>query len=155
MGIAVAQCNLAMCYENGEGVPYDLKEAFKYYTLAANQNNATAQFNLGVFYSEGKGTRWGIPKDRDLAIKWYKLAAAQNYAPAIFNIAVHYEEMYEGLYGDNPGVINDWIEAYRLYKLAAAQGDPDAIEKMSEINQTKLKSLFSKKWRATREFAKV
>jgi len=41
--------------------------------------NAQAQFNLGVFYRDG---RQGLTKDPTEARKWLELAAAQGYAPA-------------------------------------------------------------------------
>ena len=37
-----AQDNLAVCYQNGDGVPKDMKEAVRYYQLAADQNFAQA-----------------------------------------------------------------------------------------------------------------
>ena len=41
-GNAEAQCTLGVCYENGDGVRKDLKEAVRYYRLAADQNFAPA-----------------------------------------------------------------------------------------------------------------
>ncbi len=38
---------LGFCYEFGEGAAKDLKEAVKFYRLAANQGDAGAQINLG------------------------------------------------------------------------------------------------------------
>jgi hypothetical protein len=35
------------CYENGNGVTKDLVEAVRWYTLAADQKDPVAQFNLG------------------------------------------------------------------------------------------------------------
>lgn len=37
-----------MMYQNGEGVNQSYTEAFKWFTKAANQGHAQAQFNLGV-----------------------------------------------------------------------------------------------------------
>jgi hypothetical protein len=45
----MAQCNYGVCLTNGEGVSVDLISAAKYYKLAADQNDAMAQFNYGVF----------------------------------------------------------------------------------------------------------
>ena len=36
-----------MCYQNGTGAVKDEVEAVKYYKMAADQGNASAQFTLG------------------------------------------------------------------------------------------------------------
>ena len=36
----MAQCNLGVCYKNGDGVSKDSKEAVRYYRLAADQGHA-------------------------------------------------------------------------------------------------------------------
>ena len=54
-GNAVAQCNLAQCYENGSGVTKNYAEAVKWYRKSAEQGYAAAQFNLGVCYDKGNG----------------------------------------------------------------------------------------------------
>ena len=37
-----------MCYKKGTGVEKDEVEAVKYYKIAADQDDASAQYNLGV-----------------------------------------------------------------------------------------------------------
>ena len=49
------------------------EEAFKWFSRAAAQNLAEAQYNLAVCYKEGNGT----PPDARRAIEWYQRAAAQ------------------------------------------------------------------------------
>ena len=46
-GLAAAQFNLGVAYANGRGVPQDDVQAVKWYRLAADQGNASAQYNLG------------------------------------------------------------------------------------------------------------
>ena len=46
-GVRNAQCSLGLCYMHGEGVERDLKEAVRYYRLAADQGHVVAQFYLG------------------------------------------------------------------------------------------------------------
>ena len=46
--------------------------------MAANQGNATAQYNLGNLYTNGKG----IEKNYIKAAEWYKKAANQGYTDA-------------------------------------------------------------------------
>ena len=47
-GLAIAQNNLGIMYDEGLGVAQDYKTAAKYYTLAAEQGLASAQYNLAV-----------------------------------------------------------------------------------------------------------
>ena len=54
----------------------------KWCTLAAEQENAAAQYNLGNMYSKGRG----VPQDAKTALKWYTLAAEQGIAPAQFSL---------------------------------------------------------------------
>ncbi len=44
----------------------DYKQAIKWYSKAAEQGYAPAQYNLGIMYREGEGT----PQDYKQAIKW-------------------------------------------------------------------------------------
>ena len=45
-----AQFNLGLTYHYGYGVQQDYDEAFKWYSLAADQGLASAQNNLGLMY---------------------------------------------------------------------------------------------------------
>ena len=54
-GDATAQCNLASCYEIGDGVAKDQVEAAAWYRKAAEQGHAGGQGSLGVCYSRGEG----------------------------------------------------------------------------------------------------
>lgn len=69
-GDVVAQSNLGIFYEHGEGVPQDYTEALKWYKLAAEQGDSKAQFNLGVFYIKGKGVSQNYTKAKE----WYEKA---------------------------------------------------------------------------------
>ena len=61
-GSALAQFNLGLMYDKGEGVKRNYKKAVRWYKLAAKQGVASAQFNLGVLYSKGKGVRQSFKK---------------------------------------------------------------------------------------------
>ena len=54
------------------------KEAFKWYTKAAEQGEAWAQYFLGIMYYDSEG----VPKDYKEAAKWFTMAAEQNNAMA-------------------------------------------------------------------------
>ena len=59
-------------YDNGEGVPEDDREAVKWYTLAAEQGYADAQFNLGLMYANGEG----VLEDYVYAYMWWNIASS-------------------------------------------------------------------------------
>ena len=48
MGHAEAQNKLGLCYYSGAGVMKDYPEAIKWFKMAADQGDASAQNNLGV-----------------------------------------------------------------------------------------------------------
>jgi uncharacterized protein len=58
-------------YYNGEGVPQDYKAAVKWYRKAAEQGDASAQYNLGLMYYNGEG----VPPNNILAYAWISLPA--------------------------------------------------------------------------------
>ena len=53
-------------------------KAFEYYTKAANQGNAQAQYNLGNLYKEGKG----VVTNSQTTKYWYEKAAGQGHKEA-------------------------------------------------------------------------
>ena len=53
-GNAMAQFNLGVLYEKGQGVHQDYAEARKWWEKAAAQGDAAAQHNLGVLGKLGK-----------------------------------------------------------------------------------------------------
>ena len=83
-GNAEAQCNLGLCYANGEGVSKDMAEAVKWYRKAAEQGNAMAQCKLGECYEDGEG----VGKDATEAVKWFRLAAEQGNADVQINLDI-------------------------------------------------------------------
>ena len=113
-GDASAQFNLALIYDNGEGVIEDDKEAVKWYRLAAEQGDASAQYNLGVSYDNGEGV---IEDDKEAA-KWFRLAAEQGDASAQYNLG--------NMYDNGEGVIQDNVYAHMWFNIAAASGHEKA-----------------------------
>ncbi|KAH3732189.1 sel1 repeat family protein [Pelomyxa schiedti] len=77
-GSLLAQNNLALCYHHGYGIPVDLGEAFRLYTLSATSGDRTAQFNVGVCYVMKEGA--GTTRDVREALRWFRLAAQQCHA---------------------------------------------------------------------------
>lgn len=109
-GEAEAQNALGEAYYDGKGVTENLTEAVKWFTKAAEQENAKAEYNLGVCYYYGYGAQY---KDRGEAAKWYTKAAEQGLRLAQCNLGVCYE------YGN--GVEKNLEEAVKWYTKAANQ----------------------------------
>ena len=76
-------------YYHGQGAPKDYAEAARWYKLAAEQGNASAQVNLGFMYDEGQG----VSKSLIQAYLWYNLSAAQGNENAIKNRKILEREM--------------------------------------------------------------
>ncbi len=109
-GLAKAQHNLGLMYQNGHGLKRDDAKAVQWYRRAARQGYAPAQNKLGVMYRRGLA----VSKDYGLAVKWYLRAAAQGYAIAQYNLGFMYDNGW--------GVKRDDATAIKLFRLAAAQG---------------------------------
>ena len=110
-GEAEAQNALGEAYYDGKGVTENLTEAVKWFTKAAEQENAKAEYNLGNCYYYGYGVQY---KDYGEAVKWYTKAAEQGCAEAQNNLGACYEN-------------GDWVEknleeAVKWYTKAANQG---------------------------------
>ena len=88
----------------------------KWCTLAAEQENAAAQYNLGNMYSKGQG----VPQDYKTAVKWYTLAAEQGHAKAQSNLGA--------MYGMGTGVIQDIVYAHMWFNIAASSGFEDGVK---------------------------
>src|SRR6266849_3463369 len=121
-GNALAQNNLGLLYDLGDGVPQDYAVARQWYEKAAAQNHASAQFNLGLLYANGHG----VPQDYAMARQWYEQAAAQGNADARgwFEKAAAQgntnAQFYLGsLYEKGDGVPRNYAEATKWYEKAA------------------------------------
>ena len=73
-GVAIAQYNLGVMYDNGQGVAHDYDAAINWYLAAADQQHAGAINNLGIFFGRGDYTDKNLP----LAHALYNLAASYN-----------------------------------------------------------------------------
>jgi TPR repeat protein len=112
-GLALAQYDLGVLYAAGDDVPQDFHEAAHWFELGARQNLAAAQYNLGLLYQNGQG----VKHDDQEARRLYQAAAAQGHALAQSNLGA----LYEGGIG---GLPRNFVVAYALYDLAAAQPSP-------------------------------
>ena len=74
---AAAQFELGELYYYGsQGVPKNLATAMKWFTKAAKQGDAAAQYNLGLYYYYGKG----VAKDLKTAAEWFKKAKNNGFS---------------------------------------------------------------------------
>lgn len=112
-GEAEAQNALGEAYYDGKGVTENLTEAVKWFTKAAEQENAKAEYNLGDCYYYGNGVQY---RDRREAVKWYTKAAEQGNADAQNDLGYCYK------FGE--GVDRNLKKAVEWYTKAAEQGLP-------------------------------
>ena len=108
----------------------------------AEQGDATAQYNLGVIFANGKG----VPKNDGEAAKWYRKAAEQCHAGGQFGLGSSY---FLGR-----GVTKNYLQAYMWLALAKAQGYEKAAKgldvvkvKMTGAEILKARDLASLWWR--------
>ena len=112
------------CSTKASSVPKDYVKAFKWFRLAAQKGDVSAEYSLGLMYYKG----WGIPKDDALAYKWFRLAAQKGITRAQYNLGVIYASR---------GVPKNYVEGYKWLSLAAAYERDDerrkGIEKLRDF----------------------
>ncbi|KAF0095333.1 MAG: hypothetical protein E1N59_828 [Puniceicoccaceae bacterium 5H] len=110
-GDAFAQNRAGEIYYYGMGdVLPDFEKAFRWFTQAADQGNADAQYNLGVMYQMGEG----VDVQPEKAVFWYQQAAEQKQINALNNLGY--------VYATGFGVEKDDALAVKYYKQAAKLG---------------------------------
>ena len=92
-GIAEAQYSLGFLYQSGWGSEQDLLQAVAWYSSAAEQNEARAQFNLGVLLINGEDE---VDKDTETGVLWLTRSAEGNNTRAKEFLIYAYDK---GLYG--------------------------------------------------------
>jgi TPR repeat protein len=70
-----AQYNLAICYQNGNGIEANYERAFKWLLSSAENENPEAQYNLAIFYMDGIG----VQKDEKEAFNWFLKSEKVSY----------------------------------------------------------------------------
>ena len=92
-------------------VDKNIPHLFKYYhTLATDDENAVAQYQVAFMFNIGIG----VDVDLNQAFKFYKLAADQNHVQAQFKTGA--------FYSNGTGIEKDVSQAFKYFKLAADQG---------------------------------
>ena len=104
-GLANAQHNLGVMYDNGEGVPQDVA-AFR---LAADQGFAEAQVSLSFIYANGIG----VPQDLVLAHLWSNLAATHGQAGGAENRDLFATLMTPDQIAEAQRLAREWTAAHQ------------------------------------------
>ncbi len=141
---------LGVCYDYGLGVEENETEAFKYYTLAANDGYTAAKYRLGSAYKYGRGTTVNLVE----AYRWYSDAAQNGNHNALYETAMmllngegigqdeaqgvqmlmkvaeedHDDAQFElgNCYLSGRGVAEDEVQAMYWYQKAADNGNEQA-----------------------------
>ena len=100
-GLAHAQYNLGIMYDNGEGVPENDSEAVKWWRKAADQGDADAQYNLGIMYDKGLG----VPENNIRAYVWWSMAKTQGHVKAANKIDILKPQMTPQQIADGQAIV--------------------------------------------------
>lgn len=119
-----AQCAMGGRYARGDGVAQDFAKSLEWYTMAAQQGDATAQWNVAVLLAHGQG---GIDLDPKKAALWCQKAVDQGFAPAQATLG--------RMYAAGEGVEKDVGKALALFQLAALQGDMEAQYNLAVLHE--------------------
>ena len=158
-GKAEDQYQLGFLYYLGEqGLQRDLVAAAKWWSKAAAQEHADAQYSVGLSFTKGEG----VEQNHELAVTWYEKAAEHGHVGAMGrlgwlyrigrgvqqNDALAVEWWKKGAVGDdvlsqyNLGVgymhgefgLPKNAHCAKIYMMAAAkQGDADAIDDLKKL----------------------
>ena len=104
---------------NGPGA--SLQETAATLKALALRGDASAQYELGVRYSEGRG----LARDTKAAAEWFEAAANQGLAPAQYRLGSYYEK---GI-----GVERDYAKARSYYQQAAENGNARAMHNLAVL----------------------
>jgi TPR repeat protein len=115
-GDAEVQFKQGLKFAAGSGASPDYVKAAEWYLKAAAQNHFLAQFNLGMMYAHGQGVR----RDSAQSRMWLDKAAQQGDAAAQFHLGNNCQRA--SFSQSVPDAAESRIEAYKWYRLAAAQG---------------------------------
>lgn len=124
-GVPVAQFAIGIMYFDGLHVAQDDRKAFAWLKKAADQGVAAAQHQVGFMYRKGRS----VDQSDKEAARWYRKAAEQGFAASQYNLGLHFE-----LGSHNFLRIADYDTAVAWYRMAAAQGDTDALFRLAGLN---------------------
>lgn len=150
MALLLLICGTVVCSMLTIGVGHSRKPPQGYGPVAeiarsrrlADQGDAQAQFDIGIYYAKGLGGA----KDDWEAAKWYRKAAEQGHADAQSNLGDCYDE--------GKGVEQNHSEAVKWYRKAACQGHAGAQFNLGDY-YAKGKGGAADDWEATKWYSKA
>lgn len=110
LGNSEAQYKMGKCL----GDKKEYTQAFEWWSKAAAQGFAKAEYNVGVCYENGMG----VEKNTVKAFEWYSKAATQGFSHAEYNVSI--------CYGNGIGVEKNNIKSCTWMSRAANNGSLDA-----------------------------
>ena len=128
-GDAESQFLLGVYFGVEETAYQDLQQSVDWYRQAAAQDHVLAQFNLSVIYSRGQG----VDRDDQQAIHWMGKAAQQGDPGAQFHLGTLCHRA--SLNRASTTAVQDRIESFKWFQLAALQDFPDSVEFRDRITQ--------------------
>ena len=115
-GDAFAMNNLAVMYEQGQGVTRNDFDAVRWYQAAAEAGSSVAMANLGWMYEAGKG----VGQSDTEAARWYRAAADAGNGRGAGNLGWMYE--------NGRGVEQSQTEAAHWYQVGSDLGDARSMQ---------------------------
>jgi TPR repeat protein len=115
-GDSRAQVGMAKAYLGGTGVERDPSRALRLLELAAAQNDAEAEYGLGLFY-DGTGPK----EDPVQARRWYERAIAHGHLRAAASLGLLAERR------------DDYVEALSLYRRSADGGNAHGMYRLGRL----------------------
>lgn len=118
LGCELAMGDIGFAYSRGEGVPRDEKEAFMWFTRAAENGNSRALEHLGECYHRG----YGVDVDYVKSFNYYLAATQAGNTRAYYSLAHCYQ------YGR--GTEEDLTKACETFQLGYEAGDTRCLIKL-------------------------
>ena len=104
-GDALAQFQVGMMIEQGQGADVDMNAAYQWYLKAAEQGMADAYFALGQLYSRGLA----VTQDSVQAYAWFDLAVRGGHAVAGDWLNMQANKMMPDQIQAAQNVASDWL----------------------------------------------
>ena len=123
VGDANAIFNLGVCYSTGVyGLPQDYEKAFELYHRAGELGYASAYYNIGNAYYNGRG----VERNEKKAEHYYEQAAIRGDEMARYNL------------GNSELRAGNWDRALKHYMIAAGDGDNDSVKNILQLYKLSL-----------------
>ncbi|HLX97012.1 MAG TPA: tetratricopeptide repeat protein [Verrucomicrobiae bacterium] len=127
---AEVQFGMGLKFAADTGAAQDYRQAAEWYHKAAEQNHSLAQFNLGVMYAQGQG----VARDAAQSAIWFGKAAHLGDAGAQYHLGDSYHRA--SVVQTSTEATESRIEAYKWYRLAAAQDYRNSVMAWSNLTLT-------------------